>query len=155
VNREFRIDNDSWPGIFLTEEEAALALAGRGLPDRVLDGPGVSEHLRARAAASEELKRELLNTGVMIMHIARWTDGEMDHSVKVDVHQIRSYTVKNGSKIEGFRTFVSGRGYNMSDTSLLIDALQLAYRLASAARGYIENQRLAEASKLIIQPERM
>lgn len=146
ASTELRITADGWPGIFLSEEEAALALAGQCMPERVLKDPRVSEDIRQRAAENAEFKQEILTGRLAQMHIARWTDGEIDYSVKVDVHQVRSHTIAEGSKIAGFKTFVSGRGYNMADTSLLIDALQLAYRLASAARQHIENAKTSKTT---------
>lgn len=138
ADSELRITAQGWPGIFLSEEEAALALAGRGLPERVFEDDRVSDDVRRHAAESAEFRRDILNSTAVSLGIARWPDGEQDRSVSVEVRQIRSWDERDGSRISGFKTSVGGRSYSMDETLLLTDALLLACRLARTARRHIE-----------------
>ena len=145
---EFRITAEGWHGIFLSEEEAALAMAGRGLPERVLDHRQVSDKVRTRCAEDPEYRAEFLAGRGDQIHIARWKlpeNGirEMDRGPHVEITRERYWNKEElGDRIP-FRTSFGGRTYSAEETSLMIDALQLAYRLMALATGHIENRKLA------------
>lgn len=146
---DIRITAAGWDGIFLYEEEAALALAGRPLPDRILGYPQVAPEVRFRAASSPEFRQEILGEGTSRLTIARWTwEGtierpiglEVNESVKVEVY--RTKMGARGSVVTRFKVAVSGRSYDLDETSTLIDMLQIGYRLCRAAEGHIKTREL-------------
>jgi hypothetical protein len=149
--KDIRITADSWEGIFLFEEEAALALAGQPLPDRLLDDPRVSPEVRFRAASEPDFRSGILGEGTTRLTIARWTwtgtaeqpiAETMDRSVHVEVY--KSKWLGNEGVTSGFRVAVGGRSYDLDEAILLVDMLQIGYRLCRAAEFHIHNRRLAE-----------
>jgi hypothetical protein len=150
---EFRLTAQGWPGIFISEEEAALALAGRPLPDRILQDRRVSDNVREMLKGEEnrQLREETLGN-ISRIEIARWPNKDekgfpvQDTAVKVEVWR-SIVPMTDGRKRYIFKSSVSGRSYSIADTSLLIDALQIAWNLMSIAEAHVTNQKYSTEEK--------
>lgn len=137
---ELRITANGWYGIFISEEEAAIALAGGQLPDRILKDRRVSDNIRQHAREKPEFKQEILG-GTVRLDISRWFEegGTQQQNRSVVVEIMRRGSLNQERHINArFGISYGGRSYTHDETSIMIDALQLAWSIVSIANARIE-----------------
>lgn len=139
------ITAEGWEGIFLSEPEAAWAMAGHGMPERVLEHDSVSSDTRLRAARSAEERAEILGSGGGRILLKLW-------SYKPDEGWIPEYSVQltiertdirhEGDITRNFRIAIGGRAYDPNEAELIDQMLVIALRLIKAAQAIIAQDKL-------------